>query len=125
MKSKKVFSNKYFLILLLVLSIFLGRQKYIQYKQSQAVEGEKQKILAQIDSLQKKNTEIATSLEYFRSESFKQKVAREQLNLKKPGELVYGFIEADSPVMTNEGSGSQKKPSSNFEAWVKYFMGKL
>lgn len=107
-----------------MLSVFLGTQKYSQYKQSKVVETEKQKILTQIDGLQKKNKEIAASLEYFKSDSFKQRVAREQLNLKKPGETVYSFTESLAEQKNLETEEKVEKPKSNIENWVKYFTGK-
>jgi cell division protein FtsB len=98
-KTKKLFSSKVTFLILLILAAFLGRQKYQQYKQNQLIEKEKQKIIAQINSLNKKNQEISNSLEYFKSESFKQRVAREQLNLKQPGEQVYSFKEANENAL--------------------------
>lgn len=105
MKSKKVFSSKITFLFLLILALFLGRQKYYQIKQNRQIEAEKKKILAQIENLNKKNQEISTSLEYFKSESFKQRVAREQLNLKQPDEQVFSFKTSNQ----NMGAGDAQE----------------
>ncbi len=123
MKTKKLFSSKVTFLILLILAAILGRQKYQQYKQNQLVEKEKQKIIGQINSLNKKNQEISNSLEYFKSESFKQRVAREQLNLKQPGEEVYSFKEANESMAVGNSLAELPK-LSNIEKWVKYFSGK-
>lgn len=114
-------SSKITLFLLFGLTVFLTRQKYIQFRQNQLVEGEKQKIQSQIEALEKKNKEIASSLSYFKSEGFKQRVAREQLNLKQPDEQVFSFREARGAA----GAAPAEVPKnvSNPIKWLKFFSG--
>ncbi|HVY68202.1 MAG TPA: septum formation initiator family protein, partial [Patescibacteria group bacterium] len=67
----------------------------------------------------KKNDELNQSLQYLNSPSFKERVAREQLNLKKEGETVYGFSEADSASST--ALAVPTDGLSNPAKWWNYF----
>ena len=122
MNKKKLLSSKLTIILLLVAAGFFGRLKFKQYQQNKLVEVEKQKLASQIQSLQKKNKEIADSLEYFKSSGFKERVAREQLNLKKQDEQVFSFKEEVLGVKIE--AVDSKQQLSKPEKWIQYFTGK-
>ncbi|MBI5530103.1 MAG: septum formation initiator family protein [Candidatus Doudnabacteria bacterium] len=71
----------------------------------------------QADALQKKNDDLSQSLQYLNSPSFKERVARQQLNLKKDGEQVYGFTDGN-------GSSTDSQvaiKTSNAKKWWDYF----
>lgn len=122
MKQKAWLSSKITLFLLLLIAAFLARQKLKQYSQNKRIEAEKQKILSQIEGLEKNNQELEESLKYFDTQSFKEKLAREQLSLKKPDEQVYSFTQAlESSPLTEP----QAEKTSNPEMWLKYFTNKI
>ncbi len=118
MLAKILFSSKLVLVLLLIFLGFLGNIKYKQWKEQNAIENEKQLLVAQIDSLEKKSEELSKSLEYLNSKNYKEKAARQELNMKREGEVVYNFS-------SNEGEkvnfNSEIKAKSNFEKWWEYF----
>ena len=118
MLSKKTISSRLAIITLIVLLIFLADLKYKQWKNQQEIEKQKSNLLAQADTLQKKNNELNQSLQYLNSPSFKERVAREQLNLKKDGEVVYSF--GDAPDQTMEKSKQETK-IPNPQKWWDYF----
>jgi cell division protein FtsB len=116
--SKQNLTSKLAIFLLFILLAFLGNLKYQQWKNQKKIEAEKQSLQKQADSLMKKNNELSESLEYINSPNFKERVARQQLNLKKEGETVYSFIELKN---TNENTEQQNKGESNASKWWNYF----
>ena len=116
--SKQNLKSKLAIFLLFILLAFLGNLKYQQWKNQKKIEAEKQSLQKQADSLMKKNNELSESLEYINSPNFKERVARQQLNLKKEGETVYSFIELKN---TNENTEQQNKGESNASKWWNYF----
>lgn len=118
MEIKKLISSKIFVAALVALSLFLGYMKFRQYQAQRAVENEKQKLAEQISSLESKNQELSDSLSYLNSSSFKERVARQQLNLKREGETVYSFGGDASPTQQPKTSDQD---GSNFQKWLNYF----
>ncbi len=121
MKSKNLLSSRLTFFSLLILAGFLGRLKYLQYLQDKEVNSEKRQILAQIDALEKKNQDISNSLDYFKSDSFKERIAREQLNMQKPGEQVYSFRAQEAPQTAGENRDAPQL--SNPVKWLNYLSG--
>ncbi len=121
MFNKTLLNSKYFLVLLVILFGFLANLEFKQFRDQKAIEAQKADLQQQADSLLKKNRELNESLSYLNSPEFKERVARQQMNLKKEGEVVYGFTEAGGNVP--QGSQPQSK-ESNFVKWWKYFFMK-
>lgn len=120
MEIKSVLSSKIFIVCLAAVAIFLAVTKYQQYRMQKEIEGQKQKLTQQMQNLEQKNQELADSLSYLNSSSFKERVARQQLDLKKNGEQVYNFGQAptSSPQSPpNDAGGGQ----TNFQKWLNYF----
>ena len=118
MINKQSISSKIVIFALLILMVFLGDIKYKQWKNQQAIEKQKQTLLAQAEDKQKKNNDLNQSLQYLNSPSFKERVARGQLNLKKDGETIYSFSNEDGA--TNSLNNQQAK-TKNIEKWWNYF----
>jgi cell division protein FtsB len=121
MPAKISLTSKFTLLMLALLLVFLGRVKYQQYKNQQAIDKEKKALEQQISALGKKNQDLSDSLSYLNSADFKERVARQQLNLKKDGEVVFGF--SDSPPQTPNSQSASALNSPNYEKWVEYFFG--
>ena len=115
MLSKQNLSSKFAIFCLVVLLAFLGNLKFRQWQSQRQIEQQMQSLEDQAGALQNKNKELSNSLEYLSSPSFKERVAREQLNLKKDGEQVYSF--SDAPA--SQASDAQKV--SNAKKWWDYF----
>jgi cell division protein FtsB len=124
MFSKITLSSK-LTIALLVLSLALfGQLKFKQWKSQKAIEAEKENLYRQQQQLSKKNEDVNASLEFLKSADFKEKVARQQLNLKREGEVVYTFSEYQE---AGAGQASAASPSkgSNIRKWWDYFFTSL
>ena len=117
MFSKQTISSKIAIVALCALLVFLGNIKYRQWQKQQQIE---EQILAsqkQADALEKKNKQLSESLQYFNSSSFKERVAREQLGLKKEGEQVFSFADGTQVL----GVSDSKPTGGNFKKWWDYF----
>jgi len=114
--SKQALSSKLAITGLFLLLIFLGDLKFKQWLNARQIEKQRQSLQQQADELQKKNDELNQSLQYLNSSSFKERVARQQLDLKKQGEQVYSF--SDAPQVLGASTQPQE---SNFKKWWDYF----
>jgi cell division protein FtsB len=118
MFSKQSLSSKIALCGLLALLVFLADLKYRQFKAQNEIASQEQSLQAQADVLQKKNDELNQSLQYLNSPDFKERVARQDLGLKKQGETVYNF--GDPPPASNALANGEPK-LSNLQKWRDYF----
>ncbi len=119
MTSKQILSSKFALGLLIVLLAILANSKYKQWQQARSIEKLKQDLLKQADVQQKKNQELTQSISFINSDNFKEQVARQQLNLKKDGEVVYNFTEG-TPTTTPAVAGASIA-ATNPQKWWSYF----
>lgn len=118
MLTKQTLSSKAAIFALLILFIFLGNLKYKQWKSQREIEKQKQTLLKQADDKQKKNDELNQSLQYLNSPSFKERVARQELNFKRDGETVYSF---GNSAAANQDTSGQNNKQTNIKKWWGYF----
>ncbi len=119
MLNKQALSSKLAIFSLLALLGFFGQIKYKQWQSQKAIDKQRQTLQAQADELQKENEDLNESLKYLNSPAFKERVARQQLGLKKDGENVYSFSEsAGQPEIL--GAETSKK-ELNISKWWNYF----
>ena len=108
-------------ILGLVLSAFIRitLQKAAIQRQIDDLKAEKEK-------LESNNNDLAGLLDYFASESYKEREMRQKLGMQKPGEHVVIISRPDE--QTSQGvspdSGSGSSGLSNIKKWWNYFFGK-
>ncbi len=143
------FQNKWFLIFGSIFLLFLIVVLARQYKQRYSIEKEISDLLAQQQDLQKNNQDLQDFIAYLNTDSYKETAAREQLNLQKPGEVVYSFAgaqqggssvtssaaapgsstapgtnpflaAAESSAASQPGNGSGSQTQSNFSKWWDY-----
>lgn len=117
---KEYFSRKSVIFLLVCLTAFLGYLRFVQYRQKASIDSERASLESQISSVERKNQEMEASIKYLSSLSSKEKVAREQLNLKKQGEKVYSFTQIDGRGGVSAKYAADDK-SSNPAKWWRYF----
>ena len=115
-------TSKSALAILVVLAVFLAQQKFRQYRLQAAIEKEKQNLEQRQLELEGKREELNKTLNYLNSKSYKEIIARQQLNMQKDGEIVYNFNGATNPVEPSPENTDAK--TSNFQKWVNYFLNK-
>lgn len=85
----------------------------------------KQQLNAQIQSLENKiaetkarNNELKVGIEKSNDEQYIEKVAREELDLQKPGESVFSFVKPEE-----ENQEEKNKQKNIFQAWLGWIGG--
>ena len=73
------------MVFVVTVSVGVGTQ-FIHY---QELQGELAVITAEIEKEQKRQLEFETRKEYYTSDSYIEQVAREQLGMVKPNEILY------------------------------------
>ncbi len=122
---KLFFSNYFFILILILLFVFSGI--FIQkYDENKNIDNDLEDLKREIKGLEKDNKDLGNLIEYFNSNFFVEKEAREKLGLKKEGEKV---------VVVNDGNNyenyegiiapSNKKTVKYLPLiWRDYFFGK-
>jgi len=121
---KNLITNKIFLVLGPVVLIFVGSVVFRQYQERRAVQREISELSGQAQTLQQKNSDLKNLLAYLQTSDYKQKAARQQLDLKRDGEVVYTFAAQDSgDASVSPGSAAAGGPTeiSNPRKWWNYF----
>lgn len=84
-KASSLFVRGFLLVFVCTVAIGVG-QKFIRY---QEVKEELAVVTAKIEEEQEKNLDFETRREYYTSDSYIEQVAREQLGMVKPNEIIY------------------------------------
>ncbi len=115
--------NKTVLILgaLIVVAVVFGKMHYNQWQKKRQIASEIKALTGQQQSLQQKNQELAESLAYLTSGNYKERIARQQLNLKKDGEVVYNFNEPQVAGVTTEEPPEVEVGTRIKEWWLYFF----
>jgi len=122
MSWNKLLRSKLFLffliIILAVFGYFFVKELRLQYE----IEKEISSLEDQITALENKNQDLLALMEYFNSDTFREKEIRSKLNLKKPGEHVVIL----SPVGTSSKEEAVKQEGekaslTNLRQWWDYF----
>ncbi len=121
MTGKQILSSKIAIGLLIVLLAFLVNSKYKQWQQTKTINALKDDLLRQANVQEQKNQELATSINFINSDDFQEQVARQQLNLKKNGEVVYSFTQGQDVSTTTGQVAAASAQAGNPQKWWNYF----
>ncbi len=121
MKLPKIFQNKLFLFGAIIVLIAVFGLELQQWQTRRKIDSEINALKQEQADLLQKNSALEQSLQYFASDSYKEKLAREQLGLKKDGEIVINY-----PVggMLNQSENKNEAPKSNPQKWWEYIFAK-
>lgn len=106
------------LVLIVLLGVF-GLELQ-QWKQRRTINNEISHLEQQQQELQQHNQALEQSLHYFSTDNYKEKLAREQLGLKKDGEIVINY--PTTGVSTEQPQPIQ--PKNNPQKWWEYIFKK-
>lgn len=128
--STKIFSGLFFLTsltILIFIGISLGKKIYRKHQIQKEIED----LETQISQLKQKNDDMKNLISYLSSTDFKEREAREKLNLQKSDEkmiiLRKDIVPSERLPESSADSSSQNPPkddSSNFQKWWKFFFAK-
>jgi cell division protein FtsB len=120
---KRLFGSRIFIwggMVVLVFILFsLGKAALKKHE----VDTEIQKLQTQVSSLQNQDTELSGLIQYFKTQNFQERQAREDLGLKKPGETIVAIASTnatDAPVFSDSAQ-SNTSQISNPKKWWNYF----
>lgn len=126
MKRLRGFRIEQILVLLSVpVLVYLGVASTAKAFQTYQLQAEERKLRQEISRLEAQNKELQKQIEYLKSDAYVEKVAREQLNLIKPGETAVVVL-SPTPVPTPPASSGEQAPPrqpprANWELWWDYF----
>lgn len=122
MKTSTISSNKRKLIIiaLCLILIGLGKMHYSQWQKKKQIAKEIAELQKQEKIITEKNKDLSDSLTYLASGDYQDKIARQQLNLKKEGEIVYTFNEAP-PQPSSDDSKEKRSVGTRVKGWWLYF----
>lgn len=113
----KLLRSKWFLAAMIILLIVVFTVELRQWRAREAINKEIAHLVAEQQALEQKNRDLEQSLQYFGSDSYKEKLAREQLGLQREGEIVVNF-----PKFADTSSPTESTPQqiSNPQKWWQY-----
>lgn len=91
MKIPSILQSKITLALILIVLMGVFGLELQQWKQRRDIDAEINHLIQQQAELQEHNQALEQSLHYFSTDNYKEKLAREQLGLKKDGEIVVNY----------------------------------
>lgn len=119
-RSLTFLSNR-FVIILLVLSLgFLSFVKISQLREQRRLNREIQSLRSESKDVEEKNKQIEDSLKYLSSQSAADRIAHQQLNKKRDGEIAVVFMPTASAAVSVAAGQTQSNP----KAWWDYFFGR-
>ena len=127
-----VIQSKWFIACGVVVLALLVTADWKQIQQAREVQAQINGLADQANSLEQKNRDLLSTLSALKGAGAAEAQARQQLNLKKPGEFVYSFAPQPSQGESvlgadTVGSGSATQTGgdapglSNPQKWYNYF----
>lgn len=116
MKLPAILHSKITLAIILVVLLGVFALELQQWKQRKTIDSEINHLIQQQAELEKHNQALEQSLNYFSTDNYKEKLAREQLGLKKEGEIVINYPTNGIPSSQPENI----KPKNNPQKWWEY-----
>lgn len=128
-KFKKFFSSRAVLFLLLLAFIWLSLVLVKAFYKKRQMDQEIGALRFEIAKMDKKGQELNQLLDYFNSQAYLEKEAKDKLNLKKEGESVVIVPEApvDQSIVIEEKKSEETTQTSesanenNLIKWWKFF----
>jgi cell division protein FtsB len=110
-------------IVVAYLAYTYANQVYRDYEINKQIEDAKNEI----EDLKQENDQMTMYINYLRSDEFKEKKAKQILNLKNPDETVIIFEGADESILIEDHDKNENylNELSPPEKWWEYFFGDL
>ncbi len=117
MKLPKFFHSKLFLGAVVIVLLGVFALELQQWQQRRKIDSEISQLMAEQADLDQRNKALQESLVYFSSDNYQEKLAREQLGLKKDGEIVINF---PSGGVISHPDELEPVQQSNPQKWWQY-----
>lgn len=120
MKLPNIFYSKITLAVVLIVLLGVFGLELQQWKQRKTIDNEINHLIQQQAELEQHNQALEQSLHYFSTDNYKEKLAREQLGLKKEGEIVINY--PTNGIVEEKPENTQ--PKNNPQKWWEYIFKK-
>ncbi|PIR73708.1 MAG: hypothetical protein COU40_00975 [Candidatus Moranbacteria bacterium CG10_big_fil_rev_8_21_14_0_10_35_21] len=120
---KKIFKKALF-VAILALIIFISTKIYQEFDKKNKIKKEIEAMEVQAEKIGKENLNIQEKIAYLKSRDFKEKEAKEKLNLQNPDENLVVIKPGIISEITPEDNSPKKQvvqQISNPLKWWKYF----
>lgn len=117
MKLPRIFYSKLFLFAVIIVLLGVFGLELQQWQQRRKIDTEINNLKAEQADLESRNQALQQSLEYFSSDDYQEKLAREQLGLKKDGEIVINF---PAGGIISQPEAAPPPPKNNLQKWWEY-----
>lgn len=121
MRLPVIFKSKIFLVVIGLVLCGLFALELQQWQQRRKIDTEIAKLQQQQNDLESRNKALQESLSYFKTDNYQDKIAREQLGLKKEGEIVVNFPPENT---NNTAPANDSIKKSNLLKWWEYIFNK-
>ena len=115
-------TSKFFLLTAIVALAAVGYGVLKSAVRRAEIEREIQALRTEITEHQSKSQELSQLIDYLNSEEYKEREARLQLGLQKPGENVV-VIPNSADTTTKSESQASNSSQANWRLWINYFLG--
>jgi len=121
---RKIISNKYlfFLLIFFLLLVLIYLAKEINYRM--LLSEELDYLKEQVGEIELENETLIDNLEKSKTEYFKEKAARLNMGLQKPGERTIVIVPLATDFSSDEVQPLSPESSFNFKTWWDYFFKK-
>ncbi len=136
MNRKNLFFSTGILVGFLALAVLLFIPSLNEYKRNKKINEEIEKLNKQAEQLKESNNQLIEKIEYFKTEAYKERVAKERLNMQKQDEQIVSVKQSVSAVVDDvESDGGNieiskmkvenRNEDPNYRKWFNYFFGNL
>lgn len=105
----------------ILIAIGIGVSLFQTVRRNISLRGQVKDLEAQIGRLEEEKEELSYRIQYFQTDSFKEKEARAKLGLQQPGEGV--IILPRNEVAGGDPTQTQEKTKSNPRLWWEFLFG--
>lgn len=108
--------------------LFFSMPAIKEVRRSNAIEKEIDSLREEAEKISADNSFLKEQVEYLKSDHYKERLAKDKLNMRNPGEQVIvvqpgtknDLLNQESDIEDNEIN--QEEELSNFQKWWKYFL---
>ncbi len=129
----RLFVIIFFVFAIAGVTIFLSAPAIKEFRRSKAIDKEISELQAEAEKINTDNNFLREKIKYLKSDDYKERVAKDRLNLRNPGEKIIvvqpgigqeNNQNENSNQQNNINSSAENESLSNVQKWYKFLFGK-